>query len=193
MLNTELLRSKMDEACLNGQATMDKFSLPQPKPTQLWGISDVLPRFAINVLGDPHYVLYYEAFPPGEGIGWEVYSNFPERYIATFDARNYDELKDKLKKVGDKIEGGDADTFIAKMREYENAVTGSGGSFTEKNTLVSNIVLNEYMNVIPTEEPESGTQFLKGDEIKGSLGAPSENNPDFFEFSEYYTKLTKQE
>src|SRR3989338_8757295 len=72
MLNTELLRSKMDEACLNGQATMDKFSLPQPKPTQLWGISDVLPRFAINVLGDPHYVLYYEAFPPGEGIGWEV-------------------------------------------------------------------------------------------------------------------------
>lgn len=192
ILNTELLRSKMNEACLNGQATMDKFSLQQPKPNNMLGAFDVLPRFAINTGGDPQYVLYYEAFPPGEAIGWELYHNFPDRFVGAFDARIYPELQGKLETVGSRITGTDADTFIRLMKSYEESVRSEGNSFSDKNTLVSNVILNPYMNAIPTENAKPAIELTKSSENTGNLGAPSESKRDFFEFSSY-ASLSKQD
>ncbi len=192
ILNTELLRSKMNEACLNGRSTMDKFNLQQPKPNNMLGAFDVLPRFAINTGGDPQYVLYYEAFPPGEAIGWEFYHNFPDRFVGTFDARNYHELQGKLVTVGSSITGNDVDTFIRLMKNHEESIRVEGSSYSEKNTLVSNVILNPYMNVIPTEDAKPAVELMKGVNDTGNLGAPSEANRDFFEFSSYVS-LSKQD
>ncbi len=192
ILNTELLRSKMNEACLNGQATMSKFSLQQPKPNNMLGAFDVLPRFSINTGGDPQYVLYYESFPPGEAVGWEFYHNFPDRFVVAFNARNYPEMQGKLETIGSSITGSDVDTFIRLMKNYEESIRIEGSSYSEKNTLVSNVILNPYMNVIPTEDAKPAVELMKGVNDTGNLGAPSETNRDFFEFSSYVS-LSKQE
>jgi len=91
-LNTELLRAKINEAChLKQPVTLEKFNVPQPKPSRVLGVTDFLPTYSISGSGaaDPHYVLYYEAFPPGEAIGWESYLDFNTRFIAPFDYAKY--------------------------------------------------------------------------------------------------------
>ena len=43
--------------------------------------------------GDPQFIIYYEMFPPGEGVSWEFYSDFDYRVIAMLPP-GYDGKKD---------------------------------------------------------------------------------------------------
>ena len=79
--NVEKLRASMNQACATDNDVSIKFSLPQNTPS-LTGIIQVLPIWLINTNGDPNYVLYYESFPPGEAIGWEVYQHMQNRLVA---------------------------------------------------------------------------------------------------------------
>ena len=76
-LNVELLRSKINEACVRGignKVTLEGFSLQQVKPSKVV-VVNLLAAYRIKGLGDPDFLLYYEAFPIGEGLGWEVYQS----------------------------------------------------------------------------------------------------------------------
>jgi hypothetical protein len=140
LLSTERLRAKINEACLNGDqvVVMDNFRLTQPKPSKMWGLTDVLPRFAISSGGDPNFVLYYEAFPVGEAIGWEVYQDFGTRVITPFkavvDPVTSDEFKDIVLNVHLKsIE----DDLKIRFSDYE------------RNMLVNNILLDNDVRAVP--------------------------------------------
>lgn len=134
LLNTELLRSKINEACqFPGRAVeMEKFNFPQPKPNRLLGVTDFLPTYAISGSGaaDPHYVLYYESFPPGEAIGWEAYLRQDTRFIAPFDYSKFTGTN-KLKNKGETITDGGVDDFLKKAKLYETEVIKKSESFTE--------------------------------------------------------------
>ncbi|MBI2076022.1 MAG: hypothetical protein HYT72_02105 [Candidatus Aenigmarchaeota archaeon] len=133
-LNTELLRSKINEACQfkENEIKLDKFNFPQPKPSRIFGITDFLPTYSISGSGaaDPHYVLYYESFPPGEAIGWEAYLDFGTRFIAPFDYAKYTN-SDKLKGKNSKITGPEVDKFFKNATAYETEVISKAESFTE--------------------------------------------------------------
>ena len=88
--NTEKLRSAINEACFKGATAANpieiEFELPQKLPPQIPVLEEVLyeqliGEFIIRPSGDPSYVLYYEMFPPGEAIGWELYHDFGYRAI----------------------------------------------------------------------------------------------------------------
>lgn len=79
--NTEKLRAAIDEACVrNSDVTLQSFELKQNVPFATW-IFPILPKWLIKGNGDSNYVIYYESFPPGEAVGWEVYHDFENRII----------------------------------------------------------------------------------------------------------------
>lgn len=81
--NTERLRGAINEACVFDRAVkLSSFELKQNKPSLTW-IFTILPRWMIRSAGDPNYMIYYEAFPPGEAIGWEAYQDFNKRLIVS--------------------------------------------------------------------------------------------------------------
>lgn len=134
-LNTELLRAKINEACQfkGNEVTIDKFALPQPKPSRIFGVTDFLPAYSISGSGaaDPHYVLYYESFPPGEAIGWEAYERFDTRFIAPFDYAKVTGTS-KLKNKGNTIFNNEVDTFREAMKDYEKNVLAKAESYAEE-------------------------------------------------------------
>jgi len=82
--NADRLASAIDEACFNGEGhevEISDFYLPQNTPI-FSKESAFAPTLRIRSDGDPKYVLYYEMFPPGEAIGWEVYHDFDYRAVA---------------------------------------------------------------------------------------------------------------
>jgi len=90
--NTEKLRSAMNEACFlnagNDNPVKVSFDMPQNIPI-LSGVFTILPAWVMRSGGDPNYVLYYESFPPGEAIGWEVHhSTFKDRLVTYLPSRS---------------------------------------------------------------------------------------------------------
>ncbi|MCX6819533.1 MAG: hypothetical protein NT129_06075 [Candidatus Aenigmarchaeota archaeon] len=80
--NADRLASAIDEACFTGHnVDISDFYLPQNTPI-FSKESAFAPTLRIRSDGDPKYVLYYEMFPPGEAIGWEVYHDFDYRAVA---------------------------------------------------------------------------------------------------------------
>lgn len=79
--NTEKLRAAMDEVCTTGSDLSIKFDLPQNTPA-LSGVFTLIPTWIIRIGGDPHYVLYYESYPPGDALGWEIYHQMQNRIVA---------------------------------------------------------------------------------------------------------------
>jgi len=98
--NVEMLASAMNDACFedsskNNPITIDNFVLPETEPSPVWELVGI-PKMIMKINGDPHYVLYYEMFPPGEAIGWEVFHDFDSRVILNMEnpsAFNYDSMK----------------------------------------------------------------------------------------------------
>ncbi len=89
LLNTQVLKSKINEACITGSSQMDGFRLTQPALNKAFTtLSTGFAKFAIKSSGDPQYVLYYEAFPYGEGVGWEALQGFDNRIFAYYEHPN---------------------------------------------------------------------------------------------------------
>ncbi len=194
--NAELLVQKINAACAGSKESMVKLALPQPSPSKMAGASEFLAKFAIagSRAGDPNYVLYYEAFPVGEAVGWEVYHNFDTRSISVFDAAQYKDengdypFKDRLNSIGNTIRGADVDKFMEAMKAYQNAIIMGSASSTKlsaekKQILISNIILSDDLNVIPQEKPASATKgFMKN---YGSDANAGQWVGDRFEFTDY--------
>lgn len=90
LANTDKIASAMNDACFRNVGEDDpvviSFNLPQTKPGFASRLVDsdklpFFPTFLMNFNGDPNFILYYETFPPGEAIGWEVYNDFGNRVI----------------------------------------------------------------------------------------------------------------
>ena len=86
--NAELLRSTIDGLCEqnSGSATLENWEFPQPKPLVVNAGpveigKNVIPKLMIKYRGDPNFLLYYEAFPPPQAFGWEVYQDLGERAV----------------------------------------------------------------------------------------------------------------
>ncbi len=79
--NVEKLRATMDEVCFTGGEKTISFDLPQNTP-KFTSVFTVMPIWIIRTNGDPNYVLYYEAYPAGDAVGWEVYQGMQNRLLA---------------------------------------------------------------------------------------------------------------
>jgi len=86
--NAELLRSTIDGLCERGSgtATLANWEFPQPLPLKATFAGfdagkNIIPKFMIKSRGDPHFLLYYEAFPAPWAFGWEVYQSTGDRLI----------------------------------------------------------------------------------------------------------------
>ncbi len=199
--NTEFLKSKIDYACQhpNEMSSLSKFAFPQPTPSKLLGASDFLAQFSIagSKSADPHYVLYYEAFPVGEAVGWEVYhSNFDSRIVVPFYYTNFSEkfTENGKPKIGKYITGDDVKGFFEEMKDYTNtieieaATKGIELKKTKKPILFNNIILSGSLNVLPQETPTPPTKdissFVSGEGNAGKWMTLGSNDRKF-EFSDY--------
>lgn len=146
--NAEKLRSAIDEACLTGanrgNPVQIDFYLPQNKPftgfLNIWKI-DSFAKFRIGMDGDPQYVLYYEAFPPGEGIGWEVRQVLDYRAITQLPA------------------GATGTSDIEKAIDSAKSAVKTRYK-TEPNVLVSNVILPEGIDLSTGSIIEKEEEFL---------------------------------
>lgn len=206
-LNAELLRSKMTVACALGKAQIDKLTFPQgsPYPTMAHYLVDVpgfLARGYTKVTGDPKYVLYYETFPIGEAVGWEVYHDFDYRIIAPFDYS---------KAGGSSLEQGDSIDFLSFEKALykgtrthtDNVMESAGKAGIQASTqpsgaqpvavIANNIILTSELNPIPNEEPRPfspGKTSRSGDwkektQDPGGNTIPLTGRDNTFAFSSY--------
>ena len=89
--SAERMRSAIDEACFKdvrdeGRAIEIEMELPQSiMLTDVWLLGSLtqsyMGRFLIRQIIEPNFILYYEMFPVGEAIGWELYHDFDYRII----------------------------------------------------------------------------------------------------------------
>lgn len=150
-LNTELLRSKIHEACIkeNTEIELQGFSLPQVKPANFVA-ANILAAYRIKGLGDPEFVLYYEAFPIGEGLGWEVYqsNSIGHRIFAPITV-NSEDLRD--------INNFEKALYLGENSRYNKAFQEAIKKEPEISrervfVVIPNIMLSDYVNIIPTSE-----------------------------------------
>ncbi len=101
--STQRLASAIKEACITGNEVPIEFSMQQGKPL-LKNFGPIPLRLfsqkKIREFGDPDFVLYYEMFPPGEGIAWEVHHEFETRGVVAipdnYEGKGSEDLKDYI-------------------------------------------------------------------------------------------------
>jgi len=107
--NVEKLRSAINEACFTGGTVKLSFEMPQNAPSGfVSSMFTIIPSWVMRTGGDPNYVLYYESFPPGEAIGWEVLHNYVENRLIVPLPENkegltFEEVKNYAKGVFDEF------------------------------------------------------------------------------------------
>ena len=149
-----VLVTKINEACIKpigNKIEIDGFSLMQPTPSTFGQTVFVVPKFNILGMGDPEFLVYYEAFPYGEGIGWEVYQfqDLHRIYLPydeeVKDGTTFEEFNEKLWK--------DEDSFLIRKT---NEILEKRPDLRDKKfaIYVTNVMLSEYTDMIPTREPE---------------------------------------
>ncbi|MBI4142675.1 hypothetical protein HY480_02255, partial [Candidatus Uhrbacteria bacterium] len=132
--NTQKLAAAIEQACVSKRAVTIDFELPQRKTP----FSTIVPKeahFLIRHFGDPNFVVYYESFPPGEGIGWEVYQDFDYRALIVLP----DRLDRDTPLAGLSPEDGRVKDFIA---DYVRAFGATHPDKQLSAVVVNNIVLN---------------------------------------------------
>lgn len=202
-LNAELLRSKMGEACSllatgSGSVKIERLSFPQstPYPTAAHRLVDIpgfLARTYIKLTGDPKYVLYYEAFPAGEAVGWEFYHGFDYRIIAPFDYSKYSG------QAAGTIPFTDFESQMYKgershLRRVQEAAEQKGVKPSGQEplpVLVNNIILTSALNPVPNEEPKqfAAVKVSRSGEWKHLIAentqTKAKERDNAFEFSSY--------
>lgn len=174
-LNTELLRSKIHEACIKERAELEGFSFPQVRPAKII-VVNALAAYRIKGLGDPDFLLYYEAFPIGEGLGWEVYqgNSIGHRVFAPFTADS-EGLKDAT--------NFERQLYAGQNSRYETVLKsiaeGKLQLQREKiSVVIPNIMLSDYVNIMPTSEAKPVLPTIgKVEYKKGNAGEWIYHNP----------------
>lgn len=203
-LNTELLRAKISDACsLRTTAEIRRLAIPQstPYPTaahRLFDFPGFLARAHIKVTGDPKYVLYYEAFPAGEAVGWEVYHDFDYRIVAPFEYPTREQTINFVDFERELYSG--SRSHVEKSREAAGRAGVQPTSQTGQVAVIANnIMLSSQLNPIANQEPKTfspgnipraGEWKEKTTDRGGNIIAAAGDNK--FEFSSY-TLLTSLE
>ncbi|MFH0832113.1 MAG: hypothetical protein V1900_00095 [Candidatus Aenigmatarchaeota archaeon] len=114
------LGSAIDEACFKELSKDNAIEMNVELPQNVWfahapligPISESLVgRFVIKAIGEPRYILYYEMFPVGEAVAWEMYHDMDQRIVSQLDEKNNDieklisAAKDKRSSKNEKLEG----------------------------------------------------------------------------------------
>lgn len=136
------LAGKIDDVCLTGEPReVKKFSLPQKERAEQITAAQ---EFIVKISGDPEYVLYYEAFPPGEALGWELYHrDFGYRLMVPYKGpdidmeKNPDELFTFVEDAKKK-----ASAFRKDEELKENADMQEKLGKKSLGAVVTNIILN---------------------------------------------------
>ncbi|MEM7815321.1 MAG: hypothetical protein QXF55_03195 [Candidatus Aenigmatarchaeota archaeon] len=91
--NAELLRMAIDDVCAGGTGTTKtiSFDFPQPAIATI-GLTNVISKVQMRTKTDPDYLIYYEAFPPGEGAAWEAFLELPRLAVAALTKRSVSDL-----------------------------------------------------------------------------------------------------
>ncbi len=202
-LNAELLRSKMGEACSllatgSGSVKIDRLSIKQttPYPTAAHRLIDIpgfLARTYIKLTGDPKYVLYYEAFPIGEAVGWEVYHDFDYRIIAPFDySKQAGSDSGPINYIDFEREMYKGERSLVKQIQESADKAGVKATGTEPiKIIVNNIVLTSQLNPIPNEEPRqfAAAKISRSGEwkdlVSDNTNTRAKERDNTFEFSSY--------
>jgi len=168
LANTEKLASAINEACLKGDITQDSpirisLDFPQTVPVQtnLLGAENIpfFPGFAINLRGDPEYLLYYETFPAGEAAGWEVYHDLQTRIVAPV-------LNDDATKIPERIQ---------QLRNSSDSL---------EEVVISNVVFHKNFDAVSGQEIEGDDIYGIG-EYRTS-GEYSKGTKSVYDFINYY-------
>ncbi len=160
--SVQRLGSAIQETCITGEPVDIEFSMQQSKPL----ITDLGPvplrmftKSKIREFGDPDFVLYYESFPPGEGIAWEVYHDFGPRAVLVLPG--IDE-KDLDKWNAEKIK-----QFIEEERlKIKDETKDKYPDVTDPPVVISNIELTPDIDLSTGEkvaEKDKGGFFGFGD------------------------------
>ena len=150
--NARKLAAVMNQACVSGtEAIKLDLALPQNVPIGS-NFLTVLPKWLIRKSGDPNYVIYYESFPPGEGIGWETYSDF--------DHRLYVMLPEKDPGREDGQWG--IESAGEYVKERMNAFRTSNPQITLEGAVAANIVLNDRYSGIELTKVETKLADTEG-------------------------------
>ncbi len=183
--NAEILRTSMERACLSDEpVVVENVEFPQPSPSKLWGATDMLPRLSIQMSGDPHYIIYYESFPAGEAIGWEVYPKMNHRVVAPLP-RDVDGLEygGEQCPADGKITMCEVENFIAKVKKEAAAeIESPGSSAAEPVVVIPNIILDDAKKgkIADAEKPYN---------LPGSAGkwqdSYEEGKDNYYAFSNY--------
>lgn len=155
--NARKLAAIMNQACVSqgGSPIGFQFDLSQNVPVAS-NFLTVLPKWLMRNYGDPNYVLYYESFPPGEAIGWEVYHKFDNRLYVILD-ESFDGAG--IQKVQDYIEGSQGKEGLKQKFSRENPAKQLEG------VVVANLVLNDFYRGITVEKQDTSKQ--KTEELLG--------------------------
>lgn len=98
--NAELLRIAIDDVCASSNDKTLEFNFPQPAIATVVA-SNFVSRFQIRAKIDPDYLLYYEAFPPGEAEGWEAFLDLPTRAVIALPGTSIPNSAEYLKTISD--------------------------------------------------------------------------------------------
>lgn len=182
--NAQELASAIDQACQQpGREIPVDFSLQQNK-IFAGPLAPKLLQYPIRTHGDPNFVLYYESFPPGEGIGWEIYHNFQYRALVQLPASL----------EGKPAEGTEVRNFL---KDYYRDFALKNPDKLLDAIVVTNVVhSHEYSGIYTIEEGDVGIidedekfPLLPGAEEIFSFGNWTEDatlqQKDFFRFSNY--------
>ncbi|MBI2579388.1 MAG: hypothetical protein HYW27_00620 [Candidatus Aenigmarchaeota archaeon] len=198
--NTRELRDTMNFVCQNGGQKEVRFSLPQSVP-YLVELFSMASGFIATKNGDPYYVLYYEAFPPGDAIGWESYYHvtdakavtyLPEGYVPTGDKKTIDDIT------------GTGGFFEISRRDIDGKLSNKGTS--AEMIIIGNVMLGEdfthfinYKKSPFNSDPTSTkdrliTEFFNFGEwwYKDPATNVPEGGDNYFEFGNY-NSLSPQE
>jgi hypothetical protein len=179
--NTEKLRAAINEACIKGEGgsvELKSFELRQNVPLltgAIGAVTTAIPEFMLKQNGDPNYVLYYEAFPPGEAAGWEVFQDHQYRLLTPFTSQD--------SRPGSQLADAYASDQLARFTEKKPSARADA-------LLVSNIILNDVYNpsFIPYKTANTNRQSQGGFESGGALQVEGELRQSFFRFGEWKNK-----
>src|SRR3989344_3018279 len=175
VLTAEIIRGSINDACMDvSDGKIEGISLTQPKPSKLYGISTVLPRYSIQSSGDPNFLIYYESFPAGEAAGWDIYTGLQYRVITPFDYKKFN--ANKLQTPGSELtDPTDVENFVKALKqhvadvgeEFKARAEEKNLQITTADVFVTNIVLSNGLNVFPDQDPKKPAL---GKEGQGNLG-----------------------
>ncbi|MFH1421074.1 MAG: hypothetical protein ABIG30_03900 [Candidatus Aenigmatarchaeota archaeon] len=167
----ESLASAIQKTCLEGKAVTVDFEMAQSKPITVGGTLNVLRKVMLDISGDPDYLIYYEAYPPGDAWAWEELMGLPKRNVVYYKPDLCEMTSDEKCIVRD----------FAKIKFPEFVKQLSDPQSTETVPfVVANIIL---------DDEENNVQY-KDRLLRGTVGKWDTTNPNTkasYNFMDYFS------